>query len=254
MSELYKAIAGSPITYLTGDISAGQTTIAVADDSALPDAPNICTIGYGENIETIRYGAKSNGVLQNVTRGIEGTPRAWPAGTEVARFFTAYDHNAIIAELEDARLSDVKEKTFDTLKERLEESEGEHQAHLADFETHLAESSSKHITESGSNANGHYIKFDDGTMICYGSISARLDISTAFGSLYRNDNDTLVINYAKQFISEPHTSFSSSGTVTGIIANQTAGTTSSQALYVLRPTSLTNSNVKVNYIAIGRWK
>jgi hypothetical protein len=34
--------------------------------------------------------------LQNVTRGIEGTPRAWPAGTEVARFFTAYDHNAII--------------------------------------------------------------------------------------------------------------------------------------------------------------
>ena len=103
MSELYKAIAGSPITYLSSDISAAQTTISIADDSALPDAPNICTIGYGENIETIRYGAKSNGVLQNVTRGIEGTPRAWSAGTEVARFFTAYDHNAIIAEL-DARL------------------------------------------------------------------------------------------------------------------------------------------------------
>jgi len=96
MSELYKAIAGSPITYLAADISANQTTISITDDSALPDAPNICTIGYGENIETIRYGAKSNGVLQNVTRGIEGTPRAWPAGTEVARFFTAYDHNSII--------------------------------------------------------------------------------------------------------------------------------------------------------------
>jgi hypothetical protein len=72
MSELYEAIAGSPITYLSSDISAAQTTISIADDSALPDAPNICTIGYGENIETIRYGAKSNGVLQNVTRGIEG--------------------------------------------------------------------------------------------------------------------------------------------------------------------------------------
>jgi len=34
MSELYKAIAGSPITYLAGDISAGQTTIAVADDTS----------------------------------------------------------------------------------------------------------------------------------------------------------------------------------------------------------------------------
>lgn len=80
MSELYKAIAGSPITYLAADISANQTTISIVDDSALPDAPNICTIGYGENIETVRYGAKSNGVLQNVTRGLEGTPRAWKDG------------------------------------------------------------------------------------------------------------------------------------------------------------------------------
>ena len=96
MSELYRAIAGSPITYLAADISANQTTISIVDDSALPDAPNICTIGYGENIETIRYGAKSNGVLQNVTRGLEGTPRAWKSGTEVARFYTAYDHNAIV--------------------------------------------------------------------------------------------------------------------------------------------------------------
>ncbi len=94
--ELYKGIAGSPITYLSSDISANQTTISIADDSALPDGPNICTIGYGEHLETIKYETKSNGVLQNVTRGIEGTPRAWQAGTEVARFFTAYDHNSII--------------------------------------------------------------------------------------------------------------------------------------------------------------
>lgn len=32
--------------------------------------------------------------------------------------------------------------------------------------THQAESALKHITESGTNANGKYIKFDDGTMIC----------------------------------------------------------------------------------------
>lgn len=224
---LYTGMAGSPITYLTGAMTAEQTTATVSDGTALPDAPNLCTIGFGGEMETIRYGAKVGNSLSDITRGIEGVPRAWDVGTEVARFFTAYDHNELVAEI--TRLE----------QERV---------------AHLAESSSKHITESGSNANGHYIKFDDGTMICYGSISARLDISTAFGSLYRNDNDTLVINYAKQFISEPHTSFSSSGTVTGIIANQTAGTTSSQALYVLRPTSLTNSNVKVNYIAIGRWK
>jgi hypothetical protein len=119
MSELYKAIAGSPITYLAGDISAGQTTIAVADDTALPDAPNICTIGYGEHIETIRYGTKSNGVLQDVTRGIEGTPRAWQSGTEVARFYTAYDHNAIIQtimthEAESATLKTIHGLRYET--------------------------------------------------------------------------------------------------------------------------------------------
>lgn len=138
MADLYKGIAGSPITYLAADISANQTTISIADDSALPDAPNIATIGYGEQLETIKYETKSNGVLQNVTRGIEGTPRAWPAGTEVARFFTAYDHNAIIE----------------------------------NFNSHLAESAKKHITESGENENGSYVRFDDGTQICRRTITS----------------------------------------------------------------------------------
>lgn len=125
MSELYKAIAGSPITYLATDVSAGQTTIAVTDDSVLPDAPNICTIGYGENIETIRYGAKSNGVLQNVTRGLEGTPRAWKAGTEVARFYTAYEHNAIIEAI-------IANKTkAEDLEDELKDVEENHRSHLA---------------------------------------------------------------------------------------------------------------------------
>ena len=144
MAELYKGIEGSPITYLAADISANQTTISIDDDSALPDAPNICTIGYGENLETIKYESKSNGVLQGVTRGIEGTPRAWPSGTEVARFFTAYDHLAII---------DGIAENADSLT------------------THLAESAKKHIAESGSNENGRYIKFDDGTMLCFRTVA-----------------------------------------------------------------------------------
>lgn len=138
MEELYKGITGSPITYLTSDITASQTTIAIADGTALPDAPNICTIGYGENLETIKYEVKSNGVLQEVTRGIEGTPQAWQAGTEVARFFTAYDHYRIVDEI-----TSTKE----------------------DLSSHMAESAKKHIHSSGSNTNGRWIKYDDGTMV-----------------------------------------------------------------------------------------
>lgn len=35
-----------------------------------------------------------------------------------------------------------------------------------EIDAHMAESASKHITASGSNDNGYYIKFDDGTQIC----------------------------------------------------------------------------------------
>lgn len=38
------------------------------------------------------------------------------------------------------------------------------------IDDHVAESSSKHIKESGSNPNGSYIKFDDGTLICYQNV------------------------------------------------------------------------------------
>lgn len=35
-----------------------------------------------------------------------------------------------------------------------------------EIDVHKAVSANKHITETGTNANGKYIKFDDGTMIC----------------------------------------------------------------------------------------
>jgi len=90
-------MAGSPITSLSAAITSTQTSITVDNGAALPDAPNICTIvGDNAQIETILYTAKSGDVLSSVTRGVEGTAKAWPAGTEVARYFTAYDQNAII--------------------------------------------------------------------------------------------------------------------------------------------------------------
>ena len=37
--------------------------------------------------------------------------------------------------------------------------------------SHLAESAKKHITESGSNEHGSYVKFDDGTLEAYGRVT-----------------------------------------------------------------------------------
>ena len=168
MSELYKGMAGSPITYLASDISAGQTTISVADDTALPDAPNICTIGYGEEIETIKYGTKSNGVLQNVTRGIEGAPRAWQVGTEVARFFTAYDHDAIaevlsknpvwFSEFEEALINSVSTKILKNLfgngsKIHASEIITGTQANYKTVEDHITDNANKNIVTFDRTAN-----------------------------------------------------------------------------------------------------
>jgi hypothetical protein len=226
MSELYKAIAGSPITYLATDVSAGQTTIAVTDDSVLPDAPNICTIGYGENIETIRYGAKSNGVLQDVTRGIEGTPRAWQSGTEVARFYTAYDHNAIIQTIM----------------------------------THKAESAAKHIAESGSNANGRYIKFDDGTMIQWGEKNFTQSVKYAWGALYVASGEPCTVDFPLTFIETPIIIASprTTGNASAFFGNYNAIRVYQSSVQYLvqafRPTESDSVAFVVHWVAIGRWK
>lgn len=159
MVELYKGKPGSPITYLASDISATQTTISVSDDSALLDAPNICTIGYGENIETIKYGVKSNGVLQEVVRGIEGIPQAWSAGTEIARFFTAYDHNRIVDEI-----TNTKDDLSSHLAENVSDIGG---VHGLDYEE--GEFTPRIIPNTGNvvntNQKGEYIRINSLVLI-----------------------------------------------------------------------------------------
>ena len=99
MSELvkmYPAQAKSTETSLSGALTAAGTTINVVDASALPDAPNLLTIGAdGSTAETVLMTAK-NGNTLTVTRAQDGTTaRAWSAGDVIARYFTAADQNAM---------------------------------------------------------------------------------------------------------------------------------------------------------------
>lgn len=84
-------MVNSPATYLAAGITASVTTIPVLDSSKLPAAPNLATIGTGETAETILYTGKSGNDLTGVTRGFQGTARAWNQGIQVARYLTAYD-------------------------------------------------------------------------------------------------------------------------------------------------------------------
>ncbi|REK68008.1 MAG: hypothetical protein C6P35_03295 [Cohnella sp.] len=98
---MYPAIVNSPQTELAADINASATSIAVLNGAALPAAPNLATIGSDETAETILYTGKSGNTLTGVTRGFQGTAKAWTAGAKVARMFTAYDHDTFKANIED---------------------------------------------------------------------------------------------------------------------------------------------------------
>lgn len=114
------------------------------------------------------------------------------------------------------------------------------------LDAHLAESASKHIKESGSNANGRYIKFDDGTMICFATVTANFTllsqdftlpatftqvISAAFSIRASTSSPTTVVNRAQAYL------------------NVTNG-----YWRLLTGQSDTATALTVGLFAIGRWK
>lgn len=108
------------------------------------------------------------------------------------------------------------------------------------------------IIESGSNANGNYIKYADGTMICTKKVSFNNTFSTGWGSLYTSDSIDLG-NWASEFSSVPIINASIMSSYSAFIQsidNYTAtkvGTT-----FLARPVS-TNAQGNISIIGIGKW-
>lgn len=108
METMYKGIPFSPQVALADGIGAGDTTIPVTDISAFPDAPNLATIGTDEDGETILYTAKTTDSLSGCTRGVEGTAKAWPSGTTIARNFTNKDFDALQKNIQEAKSRPIR--------------------------------------------------------------------------------------------------------------------------------------------------
>lgn len=108
------------------------------------------------------------------------------------------------------------------------------------------------IIERGSNANGEYVKFADGTMICTGTISGSVATSIASGSLYYSA--ALSWSFPAPFAAVPVVSCSVSGVAANLWASEVSGstTTSACAFYIMNTASQTVSVVR-RLIAIGRW-
>ena len=113
-----------------------------------------------------------------------------------------------------------------------------------------------YITESGSNQNGTYIKYADGTMICTKKIVTQQQINVAFGSLYETSNTVNFGNYAMPFISKPDTILATSlGRSCLLEGIQDYSNTSFGGTWLMRPSADVSVNeYTISLLAIGKWK
>ena len=99
LTTMYTPQNNGPHTALAETINAAQTDITVVDASVLPAAPNMLTIGTGEDAELVLMSAKTGNIL-TVTRGYNGTTaKSWEADEWVYRAITAQDVSALQANI-----------------------------------------------------------------------------------------------------------------------------------------------------------
>lgn len=112
------------------------------------------------------------------------------------------------------------------------------------------------IVESGSNTNGSWVKYIDGTMICYKTISKTVSVTSSWGSIYESGEITLG-DFPQEFIAIPvvNITVQNENNIGGMIelvkniTTQSAGKT-----LLVRGTTTTNANYIFNIVAIGKWK
>lgn len=249
--DMYKGVANSPETTITNNINETDTIVYVLDETKVPELPNLMVLGTGVSAETVKV-LSIDGNAITVERGFQGIPKTWNAGTIIARNFTEYDYNALVENVKkvDTRVGPLA-SLLTTIKTSIVDAINSLKGEVNE---HKAESASKHIHSSGSNANGRYIKFDDGTMICTKSVTITGDITDntfnntqTWASTFIDNNIAITIttrnpvtanfrDYLRQIFITPYTT-----TVTLRIVPITGQT-------------MTLTNQQFDIAGIGRWK
>lgn len=109
---------------------------------------------------------------------------------------------------------------------------------------------------SGSNTNGSWIRFEDGTQICWnsqnhGSVAINLAWGSGFGRPLTLNNYPVAFNAVPTVIKSMR---SSSHTIITAISSTNPTSTNPGGIEPFRMTSMTVSNLTSHYVAIGTWK
>lgn len=112
-----------------------------------------------------------------------------------------------------------------------------------------------YIIESGSNFNGNYIKFSDGTMICRKSVVVSTKIEKQWGALFESSQLDLG-NFPVSFIEKPNLSINKT-IGKGSWLELVEGTTELAIGFTYLASAVSsdsNIDVTIDIIAIGKWK
>ena len=114
------------------------------------------------------------------------------------------------------------------------------------------------IVESGSNSNGEYTKYTDGTMICTKRvIKQNVKLTNSWYSLFNNENETNIDlgNYAATFIEEPVVNITyMGGNGCWLINNNGHSASSPGKVQLCTVSSRTIGTCILDITAKGRWK
>ena len=118
--------------------------------------------------------------------------------------------------------------------------------------------SAKGIADSGGSAStGYWVKYDDGTMICYKRTTIMPNAQTAMGDFYRSDYISLG-NFPAAFTTlvdiKPAIWNSNASSVYMWCTDVLAPSTTSAGSVAVITNAKFSSLVEVMYTAIGRWK
>lgn len=109
------------------------------------------------------------------------------------------------------------------------------------------------IIESGSNSNGSYVKWSDGTMICRKKMNfGEKAVSSPWGNLYESEN-LAIGNYAQPFVEIPDISIMPTDTFFIEYAGN-HDKISFGSFWAVRPVNSPNFKPSISCIAIGKWK
>ena len=108
------------------------------------------------------------------------------------------------------------------------------------------------IIDGGSNTNGTYIKFSDGTQICH-AVSATTAPNIAYGNIWRSDTSNWT--FPASFASTPSVSYSvATALAYSWIGMGNDATCNNSAKYAVFSGTQKDNSAQVTMLAIGRWK